>query len=74
MDDQQGPTVEHRELYSAFYNYLTGRRIWERIDTCTCKTESFCCTPETKTALSINNKKDNSNQLELKLNKKRQLQ
>ena len=55
---------------SVFYNNLIGKRIWERLDTCTCKTESFCCTPETNTTLLINNKKDNSKKLELKLNKK----
>ena len=27
IDNQQGPTVEHRELYSIFYNNLNGKRI-----------------------------------------------
>ena len=33
---------------------LNEKRIWKRIDTCTCITESLCCTPETNTTLLIN--------------------
>ena len=29
-------------------------KIWKRIDTCVCVTESLCCTPETNTTLLIN--------------------
>ena len=32
----------------------TGIRIWERIDTCVCITESLCCMPETSSTLLIN--------------------
>ena len=45
MDNQQGPTVEHRELCSIFCNNLNGKSIWKRIDTCICITESLCCPP-----------------------------
>ena len=30
--DQQGPTVEHKELYSMLCNNLNGKRIRKRID------------------------------------------
>ena len=33
---------------------LNGKRVWKRIDTYVCITESFCCTPETNTTLLIN--------------------
>ena len=46
MDNQQGPTVGHREFCSIFYNNLNGKRIWKRIDTCICITESLCCALE----------------------------
>ena len=45
MDKQQGPIVQHRELYSMPYNKPKWKRIY--ID----KTESFCCIPETNTIL-----------------------
>ena len=32
---------------------LDGRRIWGRMDTCTCMAESLCCSPETTIALLI---------------------
>ena len=51
LDNQQGPTVEQRELYSMFCNNLNGKRIWKRMDICICITESLCCTPETNTTL-----------------------
>ena len=54
IDNQQGPTVQHRELCSIFCNNLNGKRIWKRLDTCICITESLCCTPETNTTLLIN--------------------
>ena len=47
IDEQQGPTVQHRELYSVHYNNL-GKTV-KRIHTYTCVTESLCCTPETNT-------------------------
>ena len=34
MDDQQGPTVEHKEHSSILCNNLNGKRIWKRIDVC----------------------------------------
>ena len=54
MDNQQGPTVEHRELCSVFCSNLNGKRIWKRMDICIRITESLCCTPETITTLLIN--------------------
>ena len=32
-DNQQGPTIQHRELYSIVCNDLDGKRIWTRIYT-----------------------------------------
>ena len=53
-DNQQGPTIQHRELCSLFCNNLNGKRIWKRTDTCICITESLCCTAETNMTLLIN--------------------
>ena len=39
-----GPAVEHKELYSIFWDNLCGKRICKRMDVCTCITESLCCT------------------------------
>ena len=33
MDNQQGPTVEHRELCSVLCGSLAGRGVWGRMDT-----------------------------------------
>ena len=51
IDNQQGSTIEHRELYSIFSNKLYGEIIWKRMTVCTCITESLCCTAETNSAL-----------------------
>ena len=51
IDNQQGPTLQHREFCSIFCKNLNGKRIWKRIDTCICITESLCCTPEINTTL-----------------------
>ena len=51
IDNQQGPIVKHRELFSIFYNNLDGKIILKRIDICICITELLCCTPETNTTL-----------------------
>ena len=34
MDNQQGPTVQHRELYLMLCGSLAGREVWGRMDTC----------------------------------------
>ena len=34
------------ELCSVLYGSLEGRAIWERMDTCICRAESLCCSPE----------------------------
>ena len=47
MDNQQGPTVKHRELCSMLYGSLDGRRVWRRMDTCVCMAGSICCSPKT---------------------------
>ena len=51
--NQQGPTVEHRELCSVLCGSLDGRAVWGRMDTCICPTESLHCSPETVTTLLI---------------------
>ena len=45
--DNQGPTVQHRELCSMLCGSLDGRGVWERMDTCICTAESLHCSPET---------------------------
>ena len=52
MDNQQRPTVQHREFCSVLCNNLHGKRILKRKDTCVYKTESLCYTPETNTAFN----------------------
>ena len=54
LRNQQGPTVQHRELHSIFCNNAYGKRIQERTDTCICTTEPPHCTPETKTTPQAN--------------------
>ena len=51
MDNQQGPIVQHMELFSMFYASLDGRGVWGRMDTCVWMAESLCCSPETTTTL-----------------------
>ena len=53
MNNQQGPTVLHRELCSMLFGSLDGRGVSRRMDTCMCMTKSLCCPPETVTALLI---------------------
>jgi len=53
MDNQQGPTVWHRELCSMLCGSLDGRAVWGRMDTCICMAESPCCSPGTITTLLI---------------------
>ena len=53
MDNQQGPTVQHRELCSMLCGSLEGRGVWGRMDPCICVAESLCYSPETITKLLI---------------------
>ena len=53
MDNQQGPTVQRRELCSMLCGSLDGRGVWGRMDTCICMAESLCCALETITTLII---------------------
>ena len=53
MDNQQGPTAQHRELCSMFCGSLDGRGVCGRMDTCIYMVESLCCPPETITTLLI---------------------
>ena len=46
IDNQQGPAIWHGGLCSTLCNNLYGKKVWERIDICTCITESLYCTPE----------------------------
>ena len=43
MDNQQGPTVQHWELYSMLCGSLDGRGVWGRMDTSTYMGESPGC-------------------------------
>ena len=53
MDNQQGPTVQQRELCSMLCGSLDGRGVWGRMDTCVCMAESLCCASEAVTTLLI---------------------
>ena len=53
MDNQHGPTVQQKELCSILCGSLDGRRVWGRMDTCTCMAELLCCALETITTLLI---------------------
>ena len=50
MDNQQGPIVQHTELYSKLCASLERREIRY---VCVCMAESCCCSPETNTTLLI---------------------
>ena len=41
MDNQQGPIVQHMELYSILCGSLDGKGVWERMDTRICTAESL---------------------------------
>ena len=53
MENQQGPTVYHRELCSMLCGSLDERAVWGRMDTGVCA-ESLPCSPETVTILFVN--------------------
>ena len=53
MDNQQGPTVWHRERCSMLGGRLDGQGIRGRMDTCIRMAESLRCSPETITTLLI---------------------
>ena len=46
-DNQQGLTIQHRELCSMLSGSLDGRGVWGRTDTLMCMAESLRCSPET---------------------------
>ena len=51
MENQQGLTVQYKELCSMLSGSLGRGRIWGRMDTVLCMAESLCCPPETITWL-----------------------
>ena len=53
MDNQQGSTVEHRELCLMLCGSLDGRGVWERTDTCIHMAESPQCLPQIATTWLI---------------------
>ena len=53
MDNQQGPTVWHKEVCSMLCARLDGMEIWEKMDTSISMAEFFHCLPETTTTLLI---------------------
>ena len=50
-DDQQRPTVQHKNFYPIFWDNLYEKRFLERMNIYVCVTESLCYTPETNTTL-----------------------
>ena len=53
VDNQQGPTVQHRELCSMLCGSLDGRGVWRGTDTCICMAECLSCSRETIITLLI---------------------
>ena len=53
MDNQQGSTVQHRELSSVLCGSLDWGGVCRRMDTCICVAESLRCSPEAITTLLI---------------------
>ena len=51
MDNQQGPTGQHRELCSALCGSVDGRGVWGEMDTCACMAEPLGFPPETITTV-----------------------
>ena len=51
VDNQQGPTVQHMDLYLMLCGSLDGRGVWSRMDTCICEAETLGCSPKTITLL-----------------------
>ena len=51
MDNQQGPTVQNKELCSMLSGSVEGRGVWGRMDICICMAESLCYPPETHNVL-----------------------
>ena len=44
--------ITNKDLCSILCKNLSGKRIWKRIDTCMCITESLCCTSKTNITVS----------------------
>ena len=42
------------ELCLMLYGSLDGRKVWRRMDTCTCMADYLHCSPETITTLLVN--------------------
>ena len=53
MDNQQGPTIEYKELHSGLRGSLDRRGIWGRTGTWVGMPESLCCPPEAIMTLLI---------------------
>ena len=51
--NQQGPTIQHRELCSRSCGSLDGRGVSGRMEACMCTADALCCSPETITTLLI---------------------
>ena len=54
IDNQQGPAVQHRELYSILSITYLRKESVKRMNMCVCITGLLCCIPETNTTLYIN--------------------
>ena len=55
MDNQQSPTVQHRELCSMLCGRLDGGGVWGRMDTCLGMGESLCCSRKSTFSFFIEN-------------------
>ena len=51
MDNQQGPTVQHKKVCLMLYGSLDGRGVQGRMETWISMADFLCCPPETTTLL-----------------------
>jgi len=54
MDNQQGPTIQHRKHLPVLSGSLDGKGVWGGIDICVCIAESLHCSPGNITTLFVN--------------------
>ena len=78
LDNQQGPTIQHRELCSLLCGSLDGREVQGEMGTWTCMAESLCHSSETITILLISctliqNKRFLKNQVQEKVKQKKSI-
>ena len=72
MDNQQGPTVSHRELCSMLCGSLDEKGVWRRMDAHICVAELLCCSPKATITVLIGYTPIRNKLMSLKERKKKQ--